>query len=72
MARPKYIPPAVSEVVKETGAHFMCVISKAIDRGIDLSKATVADLRPIAEACVREGKLVPVLAVLKRAGLIKK
>ena len=66
---PKYIPPAVSEVVKETGAHFMCVISKAIEKGIDLKTATAAQLRPIAEECVREGKLVPVLAVLRKAGL---
>jgi len=66
---PKYIPPVVSEVVKETGAHFMCVISKAIERGIDLKRASKEEVRKLAEECVREGKLVPVLAVLRKAGL---
>jgi hypothetical protein len=65
----KYIPANVSAVVKETGAHFMCVIKKAIARGIDLRTATVEQLRPLAEECVREEKLVPVLKVLRKAGL---
>jgi len=66
---PKYIPDVVSEVVKETGAHFMCIIRKAIDRGIDLRTASKEEIRKLAEECVREGKLVPVLKVLREAGL---
>jgi len=69
MARAKYIPPAVSEIVKETGAHFMCVIKKAVERGIDIKTATKETLRPIAEECVREGKLVPIRKYLARIGL---
>jgi len=69
MARAKYIPPAVSEIVKETGAHFMCVIKKAVERGIDVKTASKETLRPIAEECVREGKLVPIRKYLARIGL---
>jgi len=69
MARAKYLPTAVSEVVKETGAHFMCVLRKAVERGIDIRTASVDALRPIAEECVREGKLVPIRKYLARIGL---
>jgi len=69
MARPKYIPEVVSEVVKETGAHFMCILAKAAERGINVATASKEEIRRLAEECVREGKLVPVLKVLQRAGV---
>ena len=68
MARAKYIPPVVSEVVKETGAHFMCILAKAADRGINVRTASKEEIRRLAEECVREGKVVPVKKLLQKVG----
>ncbi|MEM1606193.1 MAG: hypothetical protein QXW41_08125 [Fervidicoccaceae archaeon] len=67
MSRAKYLPPTVSRIVKETGAHFMCILSKAAARGVSLTDE--AGVRAIAVECVTEGKEVPIRKFLKRLGL---
>lgn len=62
----KYLPRAVSEAVKATGAHFMCILSKAVTRGY--TRADLEDpakVRPLADECVREGKVVPIRKLLE-------
>lgn len=71
MARAKYLPPWLSNIVRETGAHFMCILSKAAERGVSITPENEAKIRELANECVREGKLVPVKKFLMKLGLAK-
>ncbi|MEM2389057.1 MAG: hypothetical protein QW215_02345 [Ignisphaera sp.] len=65
----KYLPAQISDVVKETGAHPMCILRKIVTRGLRWP-VPVDQLRAVANECVAEGKQVPVLKYLRQAGII--
>ena len=69
MTRAKYLPDWFSEIVKRTGAHFMCMLSKGAKEGIPLKPEAKPEWERIAKECVREGKLVPVRKFFKELGL---
>lgn len=64
----KYLPPQISDVVKNTGAHPMCILRKIVTRGLRWP-VDAGTLNTIANECVGENKLVPVLKYMKQAGI---
>ncbi len=67
MARAKYLPVEISSVIKETGAHPMCILSKIVGRKLKWP-VDAATLRSIADECTREEKYVPVVKLLRAIG----
>lgn len=66
----KYLPAEISDVVKATGAHPMCILRKIVTKGLRWP-VPVDQLRAIANECTAENRYVPVLKYLRQAGIIR-